>query len=336
MKQPTILDVADRAGVSKSLVSLVMREPDRVSDASRQAVLEAAEELGYRPNAVARSLVQRRTNVIGVVLSDLHNPFFADVADGIEEAAFQRGYRTMLSSGFLDPKRERGAIETMLDLRVDGLIMLGSMMKVAKIEKVAASLPVTLLGRHTRSKVVDSVGVDDSAGAQEVVDYLVSLGHSKIAQIHAGTAAGAPRRRSGYEKAMKRHGLEEYIRLVKGDFTESGGAKAMMEIIESGDIPTAVFAPNDFAALGAMEAIDAAGLDIPGDISLVGYDNLALSGLPRIGLTTIGQPRSDLGREAVHLVLARLDGDRGSARHMLVPPNLVVRSTTGPPRGDSG
>lgn len=332
MKQPTILDVAERAGVSKSLVSLVMREPERVSDASRAAVLEAAQELGYRPNAVARSLVQQRTKVIGVVVSDLHNPFFADVADGIEEAAYRHGYRAMLSSGFLDPKRERGAIDTLLELRVDGLIMLGSMMKVAKTERVAATVPAVLVGRHTRSKSLDSVGVDDSAGAREAVEHLVGLGHSRIAHIHAGTAAGAPRRRSGYEKAMKRHGLAEHIRSVKGAFTEAGGFGAMKEILASGDIPTAVFAPNDFAALGAMEAIDEAGLDIPGDISLVGYDNLTLSELPRIGLTTIGQPREDLGREAVHLVLERLDEERVTARHVVVPPNLVVRSTTGPPR----
>ena len=330
MKQPTILDVAERAGVSKSLVSLVMREPERVSDTSREAVLQAAQELGYRPNAVARSLVQRRTRVIGVVLSDLHNPFFADVADGIEEAAVQRGYRAMLSSGFLAPKRERIAIETMLELRVDGLIMLGSMMKVAKIERMADALQITLLGRHTRSKALDSVGVDDSAGARQAVDHLVSLGHEKIVHSHAGTAAGAPRRRSGYEKAMRRHDLQP--RLVKGAFTESGGAAAMREILDGGDIPTAVFAPNDFAALGAMETIDAAGLDIPADISLVGYDDLALAALPRISLTTIGQPRADLGRQAVRLVLECLDAGRTTARHIVIPPTLVVRSTTAPPR----
>ena len=327
MKQPTILDVAERAGVSKSLVSLVMREPERVSDASREAVLQAAAELGYRPNAVARSLVQRRTMVFGVVVSDLHNPFFADVADGIEEAAIQHGYRAMLSSGYLDPKRERKAIETMLELRVDGLIMLGSMVKVAKIEKVAATLPVTLLGRQTRSKVLDSVAVDDSAGAMQAIDHLVSLGHEKIVHIHAGTASGAPRRRSGYEKAMRRHGLEP--RLVKGAFTESGGAAAMREVLESGDVPTAVFAPNDFAALGAMEVIDKAGYSIPGDISLVGYDDLTIAGLPRIALTTIGQPSADLGAGAVQLLLERLEDDRAVSRHVVVPPHLVIRETTG-------
>ncbi len=332
MKQPTILDVADRAGVSKSLVSLVMREPDRVSDASRAAVLAAAAELGYRPNAVARSLVQQRTHVIGVVLSDLHNPFFADVADGIESAAAAAGYRTMLSSGFLDPVRERSSMETLLELRVDALILMGSMMEVNDIETLASSLPVTLVGRHSDSDMLDTVGVDDAVGAQVAVDYLVGLGHSNITHIHAGSAAGAPRRRSGYEKAMRAHGLERWIRSVAGDFTEAGGAKAMADILQSGNIPTAVFAPNDFSALGAMDVIDSAGLQIPGDISLFGYDNLTISGLPRIALTTVGQPRATLGEEAVYLVLERLNEGRDLVRRMVVPPFLVIRSTTGPPR----
>jgi DNA-binding LacI/PurR family transcriptional regulator len=268
-----------------------------------------------------------------VILSDLHNPYFADVADGIEAAAGARGYRALISSGFLDAERERTAIETMLDLRVDGLIMLGSRIKVKKIEKMALTLPVVLVGRHTRSKLLDSVGGDDSDGAKQAVDHLVKLGHRVITHIHAGIAAGAPRRRRGYERAMKRHGLEEYLRTVRGDFTESGGAKAMQDILNGGDIPTAVVAPNDFAALGAMEVIDGAGLRIPDDISLVGYDDLALAGLPRIGLTTIGQPRTEFGSRAVHLLLERLDDGRTQARHLVEAPSLIVRSTTGPPRG---
>ncbi len=312
-----------------------MTDPSRVGEANRKAVLEAAKDLGYRPNAVARSLVQRRTGVIGIVLSDLHNPFFADVADGIEAAASERGYRAMLSSGFLDPKRERSAITTMLELRVDGLIIMGSMMKVGRIEGVATALPVTLVGRHTRSKRLDSVCTDDAAGAREAVAHLAELGHTRIAHIHAGSAAGSPRRRRGYEKEMIKRGLVDRIRVFRGDFTESGGAKAMIEILNSGDMPTAVFAPNDAAALGAMEVIDDAGLDIPGDISLIGYDDLTLSGLPRISLTTVGQPRTDLGREAAQLVLERLDEGREDARHVVVPPSLVIRSTTGPPPGDA-
>ena len=333
MKQPTILDVAKRAGVSKSLVSLAMREPDRVSETSREAVLAAAEELGYRPNAAARSLVQQRSNVIGTVLSDLHNPFFADVADGIEAAATAAGFGAVLSSGFLDPDRERAAIERLLELRVDALIVMGSMMKIEALEEVASSIPVTVVSRYTDSESLDTVGVDDKVGAQEAVDYLVHLGHRDIAHIHAGDAAGAPRRRAGYEEAMAENGLADHIRTFAGGFTESAGAKAMTEILGGGDIPTAVFAPNDFSALGAMDVIDSAGLQIPGDISLIGFDDLAIAGLPRISLTTMGQPRSELGEQAVRLVLERLTEDRRVVRRVVVPPYLVIRSTTGPPPG---
>jgi DNA-binding LacI/PurR family transcriptional regulator len=219
---------------------------------------------------------------------------------------------------------------TLLEMRVDGLIILGSMMKVASIERIASTLPVTLVGRHTRSKHLDTVGVDDFAGGQLAVAHLADLGHRRIAHIHAGSAAGAPRRKRGYEKAMKERGLEDHIQLVQGDYTEQGGAKAMTELLHGGTVPTAVFAPNDASALGAMEVIDDAGLRIPDDISLVGFDNLTMAGLHRIALTTVGQPRTDLGKEAVHLVLERLDENRQSARHIIVAPTLVVRSTTGP------
>ena len=133
---------------------------------------------------------------------------------------------------------------------------------------------------------------------------------------------------------MKTNGLEQSIRSIQGDFTETGGAKAMTEVIESGKIPTAVFAPNDFSALGAMQVIDSVGLRIPEDISLFGFDNLAIAGLPRISLTTVGQPRTKLGEEAVQLVLERLNEGRDVVRHVVVPPYLVIRSTTGPPRQD--
>ncbi len=332
MKQPTILDVAERAGVSKSLVSLVMREPDRVSDASREAVLRAAEELGYRPNAVARSLVQQRSHVIGVVLSDLHNPFFADVADGVEAAAADAGFRTMLASAFLDPEREQSAMETLLEMRVDALLPLGPMMDTEQLEKIAALIPVCVVARHTGSSSFDTIAVDDAAGAREAVQHLIELGHHDIAHIHAGTAAGAPERRSGYEEAMLANDLGANIRSVPGAYTERGGARAMTGILESGRIPTAVFAPNDAAALGAMDVIDSAGLTIPGDVSLIGYDNLGIAGLPRISLTTVGQPRSELGDQAVKLLVERIEQPDLAPRQVVVAPFLVIRETTGPPR----
>lgn len=330
MKQPTILDVAARAGVSKSLVSLVMQGSDRVSDESRDAVLDAAKELGYRPNAAARSLVRQRSGVVGCILSDLHNPFFADVADGIEERAVAAGYRALLSSGFLDPERERLALDTLLRLRVDGLIMLGTMMDVTEIIEAANRVATVLIARRTDSMLLDSVTDDDEAGAQDVVHHLVELGHRDIAHIHAGGGAGAQGRRDGYERGMLRHGLTERTRLVDGTYTEAGGYAAMKGLIGGPDLPTAVFAANDLAAVGALDAAEEAGLVVPDDISIVGYDNLSLAGLHRISLTTVDQPRAEMGRIAVGLLLERLDEGRREARHVVVAPRLVVRATTGP------
>ena len=218
-RRPTIVDVAQRAGVSKSLVSLVMRDSPRVAPGSRDAVLRAARELGYRPNAVARSLVRQRSGVLGCILSDLHNPYFADVADGIEEAAGQGGYRALLSAGFLDPARESTAVETLLELQVDGLIMLGSMLELDAISTWAGHIPVVVIGHGSSSSVMDSVTDDDEAGATAVVDHLVALGHRRIAHIHGGAVVSARARRRGYERSMAAHGLAADVRSVPGAYT---------------------------------------------------------------------------------------------------------------------
>ena len=331
MKRPTIVDVAERAGVSKSLVSLVMRDSPRVGDGSRDTVLKPARELGYRPNAVARSLVRRSSGIFGCILSDLHNPFFADVADGIEEAAVAGGYRALLSAGFLDPRREATAVETLLQLQADGLIMLGPMMGITAIEETARHIPVVVVGHKTSAKTMDSVRNDDDAGAQAVVDHLVELGHQRIGHIHAGSAGGSRVRRRGYEAAMRRHGLSDHIRSVHGAFTEAGGQSAMRSLIESHDLPTAVFVANDFAAMGALEALDVVGLRVPQDISIVGYDDITASHSARVALTTVAQPSVEMGRTAVNLLIERAEQGRAESRHIVLAPRLVVRGTTSVP-----
>lgn len=331
LKRATIVDVAERAGVSKSLVSLVMSGSPRVGEESRRAVMQAATELGYRPNAIARSLVRQSSAVLGCVLSDLHNPFFADVADGIEEAAVKGGYRAILSAGFLDPEREAAAMETLLQLQADGLILLGPMMELSRIETAARQVPLVVVGLKTRVRTLDSVRNDDEAGAASVVDHLVELGHRRIAHVHAGSMGGAAGRRQGYEKAMVRHGLGAHVRSVRGAFTEAGGALAMRRIIESGDLPTAVFVANDLSAMGALEALAEAGLSVPDDVSLVGYDDIITSHSARVALTTVAQPSMAMGRAATELLIERLTSDRTEARHLVLAPRLVVRGSTAPP-----
>ncbi|HZN42663.1 MAG TPA: LacI family DNA-binding transcriptional regulator [Actinomycetota bacterium] len=335
-RHPTIIDVAERAGVSKSLVSLVMRGAPNVSDEKREAVTRAAAEIGYRPNAVARSLVRNRSFVIGVMVSDLHNPYFTEVIDGIEEAARSAGYHALFNTGGRTEAGESEAIDTLLQLRTDGVVMAGPVLAPRRIAAVAATVPVVVVARHSRSPAHDSITNDDRLGARIAVDHLVSLGHRRIAHVDGGTGAGAPQRRGGYLAAMERHGLGSSARVVPGAFTEEGGRDGVTELLRSRDGVTAIFVGNDLAAVGALGALDHHGLRVPEDVSLVGYDNIALAGLGHIDLTSIDQPRRDMGVTAVRLLLERRDEDRRTARHLVAAPSLVVRGSTGPPRSRAG
>lgn len=341
-RRPTIVDVAARAGVSKSLVSLVMRGVGNVSAERRRLVLEAAQALGYRPNAIARGLVSRRTQLLGILLSDLHNPFFAEVVDGIEGEAGARGYRTIISTvDRHSPQGERRALDTLLELRVDALILASPMLQPDAIAAASDELPVVLVARHSHAANADSVVNDDPLGAALAVEHLAALGHVRIAHIDGGTGAGAVDRRTGYEAAMRRAGAAAHVRVAAGSYTDEGGRQGIAALFDAagvaagGDAPTAVFVANDLAALGALAALAERGLRVPQDVSVVGYDNTALAALRHIGLTTVDQPRPDMGRTAVRLVLERLEDRRLEARHLVIAPSLVVRGTTAPPTADA-
>ena len=327
---PTIIDVAERAGVSKSLVSLVMRGADNVSDERRAAVLAAAEELGYRPNAVARSLVQRRTFVLGGLVSNFLNPFFAEVIEGIEHAAVAADYRALFMTGSRDPDRELLALDTLLQLRTDGLLLASPRFDDAELDRIPQGLPAVVIGREAASDAVDTVTNDDRAGAALVVDHLVDLGHRRIAHVVGDSEPGGRERAAGFVDAMTAHDLEPVT--VDGGFTEAAGVRAATALLELDELPTAIFAANDVAAMGVMQVVEEAGLRVPDDVSLVGYDNVRFTRLNHIDLTTVDQPRRELGRLAVDLLLERIDGSRTEPRHVTVEPHLVTRTTTAPPR----
>jgi DNA-binding LacI/PurR family transcriptional regulator len=332
---PTIIDVANAAGVSKSLVSLVLRGAPNVSSERRKAVLQAAEDLGYRPNAVARSLVRQRSYLIGVMLSDLRNPYFTEVVEGIEEEAIAAGYRALITTGSRLPAREAVALDALLQLRVDGLILAGPVLDSSTIVSAGRSAAVVLVARSTRSRHLDSVSNDDKAGAAMAVHHLVQLGHRRISHIDGGVGAGSSSRRAGYLAEMRRHGLADGIEVIPGDYTENGGASGVDTLLRRPAIPTALFVANDQAAVGALHALEAAGLQVPGDVSLVGYDNTAVAGLGHIGLTTINQPRREMGELAVRLLMERVEQARHDPSHLVIAPSLVVRRTTAPPRASN-
>jgi DNA-binding LacI/PurR family transcriptional regulator len=327
------VDVAVRAGVSKSVVSRVLRGERSVSPTRRDAVLAAVSALGYRPNAVARSLVQRRTYNVGVLVSDLHNLFFAEVLDGLDAAAAAAGYRILITTGNRDPRSEERALEQLLELRVDAVVVAGARLGSAVVASAARSVPVAIVGGTPRVSGVDVVANDDVRGGELAVEHLAGLGHRRIAMIDGGDAAGAAERRAGYEAAMLRLGMSEGVRVEPGDFTEEGGHAGAVRLLGAAPRPTAILAGNDLAAVGALNAIVEAGLEPPRDISLVGYDNTALAALRHISLTTVDQPRRQIGEEASRAILRRIADPTAGARVVVLPPRLVVRATTGPPPG---
>lgn len=332
-RPPTIIDVAAYAGVSKSVVSRVLRADPAVSPARREAVLVAVDALGYRPNAVARSLVQRRTFNVGVIVSDLHNLFFAEVLDGIAAAAAAAGYKVLITSGNLEHTVESVALETLLQLRTDGIILAGSRLSAAAVRAASRAVPIALVTSGIRAPGVDTIATDDVKGAWLAVEHLVNLGHSRIAMVDGGVGPGAEERRRGYGAAMHAFGLGPQIRLAPGDFTEEGGWRGTRALLADGPAtrPTAICAANDLAAIGALNAIAEAGLEVPRDVSVVGYDNTALAALRHVALTTVHQPRFEIGEMAMTALLRRLQRPGARSRHDLLAPSLVIRQTTAPP-----
>ncbi|MFI0778930.1 LacI family DNA-binding transcriptional regulator [Streptomyces sp. NPDC021212] len=323
-------DVAARVGVSQALVSLVFRNQPGASSQTRRRVFEAAEELGYRPDTAAQLLRRTRSRQLGVLFTMRH-PYDVDFVEALYPAAQKHGYNLVLSA-MSDTRDERQAVEQLLGLRCEAIIIIGAASSPRHLVTAAGHTPLIEISPRTRAAGADVVRTANSLGIRKAVDHLTGLGHRAITHIDGGMMPAADERRRGYRSAMRRHGLAEHIRIIPGDYTEESGARAARELLRDGELPTAVLAGNDRSAHGVLTTFLRAGLTVPSDVSIVGYDDSRLARLSFIDLTSVRQDAPEVAGHAVQAAVERLDEGRTADRDIIVNPVLVVRGSTGPPR----
>jgi DNA-binding LacI/PurR family transcriptional regulator len=328
-RRPTLETVAARAGVSRSLVSLALRDSPRVSPASKEAVRKAVAELGYRPNAAARRLAEQQSRTVGVLLDDVRQPWAADMLDGLTPALHAGGKHILLGDGRIDRLMDETLTWSFLDLGVDGFVVAGSVPLSPAIVEVAGRIPtVAVGGLDIDLPHVDVLANDNHRGATLAVRHLLELGHTRIAHITGGAGGAAVLRRRAYEDAVREAGLESLVE--PGDMTEEGGFRAGVRLLSRSERPTAIFAANDLSCVGALSAATEMGVRVPEQLSLVGFDNSALARLRALWLTSVDGEAHEMGRQAARTLLARIEDPEAPKRVRLMPPRLEVRGSSGP------
>lgn len=327
--RPTLREVAKLAGVSPGLASLALRGRSGPSAETSERVLRVAAELGYRPDAAARVLSLARSRLIGVTY-DLGHPFHAEVVEQLYRCASAAGYDLALS-GVTGERTPKHAAESLMDGRCEAVILLGTTERTSWLPDVVASLPVVVIGRPATTLPTDVVRTAGDDGVRQAVQHLLELGHTQIVHVEGGPTPSAAERRSAYTAAMRAERLTPDV--VPGGDTEAAGATAAQSLLHRDRLPTAVLAYNDGCAVGLLDSFIRAGVDVPRDVSLIGYDDSAAARLAHIDLTTIAQDTAMMAEVTVRNVVGRLEGNTDEPTELVLPPKLVRRSTTAPPRG---
>ncbi len=327
-------DVASRAGVSPSTVSHVLNNTRFVDPQTRQRVEGAIDALGYRPNSLARSLRQRQTHTIGLVVPDNSSPFFAGVARAVEDAGYQAGYSVVLCNSDGSQDKESTYINVLLSKQVDGLILmsLGTNSTAAQIA-VDAGVPTVLVDREVGGASVDQILIDNEQGGYQAGQYLARLGHRRIACIAGPDVLSlVTGRLNGFRRAL----LEANVALPDsqiyyGDFSYESGERGMVALLDRAPDLTALFAANDLMAIGAIKALYRAGRRIPADFSVVGFDDVEQARVMVPALTTIAQPMEQIGAESVRALLDRIHLAAEPPARVLLPTHLIERESAAPP-----
>lgn len=332
MRRVTMEDVAREAGVSRALVSMAFRDAKGVGAETRERILATAERLGYRVNTVASRLASRSTRTFGVFLLDLRLDAYADMFDGIRAVAAEHTTPLILAVGKSDGSLDAQELGNLAASRVDVILATGLLLPDDEVRRINAAVPVVSVARMIGG--IDSVSTDNFEGGRLATDHLVGLGHRRVAFLANPQTDGYTGRQEGYLSSMRAAGLAPTV--VKSRYSRHEAAADIGPLLSRppGERPTAVFAHNDQAALGVLDAMAALGLRTPGDVSVVGYDNAQASRAPGTALTTVDVKGQWLGEQAAHAALARATRPAEPATSVVTSPQLVVRSTTGAPPQD--
>jgi DNA-binding LacI/PurR family transcriptional regulator len=331
--RPTIYDVARLAGVSTATVSRALNDTGQIAPPTRAAIDAAIEQLGYHPNTAARSLVTRSTQTLALLLPDITNPFYAELVRGIQERALEAGHTMLLCTTEGDPEREEQYLNLLRAKQVDGVLVDGLVLPPPRITRfVRDGLPIVCLDRDIDSTLVPLVQVDNRLGARLATQHLLDLGHRVVAHVTGPAGLGISEQRiAGFRAAHNALGYNVDERLIAvGSFTEEGGYEATQELLESREF-TALFAANDLSAIGALRALVDARLEVPNDVSVVGFDDIRLAQFTIPPLTTVHQPASAIARTATELLLELAAGRSVTQMRHLLAPELVVRESTAAP-----
>ncbi len=330
----TIKDVALKVGVAPSTVSRALSNAANVKAETRHRILQAARELNYQPNALARSLRSRQSKTFGVMVPDITNPFFAELVKGIEASARQNGYNVILCNSENDRQRELAYLSLMREKQVDGLIFTtaGDLAGEVNTFREDSQTPVVLLDREVDGLEADTVISDGFQGAVEAVRYLLSQGHTELGCLRGPSDLTTSNHRYlGFVRTLTDAGRPvkpEWV--VPCDFTLESGYEAGKKIAQLANRPTAVFAVNDLAAIGLIQSLEEAGIKVPDDISVVGFDDVPLSRLVRPRLTTVAQPIGEMGATAVKLLLQIIKRRRKQVKKVVLNTRLVIRESVRP------
>ena len=327
--------MAERAGVSLSAVSLVLsgRRRKSISEETRKRILAVVDDLGYRPNRRAQSLATGVTDTIGVFVSEISNPFFPEIIHGFEVSAATRGFQIQLVNTEYEPERAKSAVRKMIDNRVGGIAIFTSHFDAKLLDEIVRNhIPIVSVGSAPAEPWISRISIDFASGLQDLLRHLGSCGHRRFAAIVGPEQIPSVQEYVNTLKRVAAKGRMQVSQVISCNYRHDGGMQAVHALVKDPDFPTALVCGNDLIALGAINALEQAGIRVPQDVSVVGFDDLVFARLARPPLTTAGVPREELGMLAFEIISRMISAKRPREESRRITPRLVVRGSTAPPR----